>query len=93
MNLAGVPKAILGLVLGAVLPLGIDYQSVFAFDEAVPTTTGSQPSVHSLDQALVDITSEEVGVRNAAAALLIERGDATLIPKLDGIRAEGSRAV
>ena len=37
MTLASVSKAILGLVLGAFLPFGIDCQSVLAIDETVPT--------------------------------------------------------
>ncbi|MBY0248768.1 MAG: hypothetical protein K2Q17_13980, partial [Nitrospiraceae bacterium] len=72
MNLASVSKTILGLVLGVFLPLGIDCQSVLALDEAVPTTAGNRPPVNFLAQALLDIASEEVEVRTAAAAVLIE---------------------
>src|SRR5512147_1144872 len=93
MNLAGISKTILGLVLCVFLPLGFDRQSASAIDEAVPTATESRSSVNSLEQALLDINSEDVAVRNAAAAVLTEHGDASLISKLDDIRAVGSRAV
>jgi len=56
-------------------------------DTAVPTADAM------VAQALVDITSDEVEVRSAAAAVLINHGDVGLIPKLDEIREEGSRAV
>ena len=46
-----------------------------------------------IEQALVDIASDEVEVRKAAAAVLINHGDIGLIPKLDEIREVGSRAV
>ena len=45
-----------------------------------------------IDHALLDITSEDAAVRSAAAAFLIEKGDAGLLPKLDEIRAEADRA-
>jgi urea transport system permease protein len=72
--------------------------SLFAADQAPksppdsPTTVAASP-VSPIEQALIDINSEDVSVRSAAAAVLIEKGDAGLIPKLDDIRAVGSRAV
>ncbi|MBH0190086.1 MAG: hypothetical protein HP493_14910, partial [Nitrospira sp.] len=69
---------------------------LFAADQTPATTSDSTPSVVAaspLDQALLDIANEDGAVRTAAAAVLIEQGDATLIPQLDAIRAEGSRAV
>jgi urea transport system permease protein len=69
---------------------------LFAADQTPATTSDSTPSVVAaspLDQALVDIANEDGAVRTAAAAVLIEQGDARLIPTLDAIRAEGSRAV
>ena len=45
-----------------------------------------------IEQALLDIKSEDAGVRSAAAALLIEKGDASLLSALDAIRAEADRA-
>jgi urea transport system permease protein len=93
MNLASILKAILALILGVFLPLGFDRQSALAVDEAVPAVTGSRSPVNPTEQALIDINSEEASVRDAAADVLIEQGDAALIPRLDAIRAEGSRAV
>ncbi|MDH4250131.1 MAG: urea ABC transporter permease subunit UrtB [Nitrospira sp.] len=45
-----------------------------------------------IGQALLDIKSEDAAVRSAAAALLIEKGDASLLSALDAIRAEADRA-
>jgi urea transport system permease protein len=45
-----------------------------------------------IEQALLDIKSEDAAVRSAAAALLIEKGDASLLSALDAIRAEADRA-
>ena len=47
---------------------------------------------YPIEQALLDITSEDAAVRSTAAALLIAQGDASLLPKLDAIRAEADRA-
>jgi urea transport system permease protein len=56
--------------------------------------TASAPvAVLSIEQALLGIQSDDPAVRQAAATFLIEKGDAGLIPKLDEIRAEGSRIV
>ena len=93
MSLASIPKAILALVLSVFLPLGFDRQSALAVDEAVPATTGIRSSVNPIDQALLDINSDDAAVREAAANVLIRDGDAELIPKLDEIRAVGDRAV
>ncbi len=49
-------------------------------------------AVSPIEQALLDITSEDAAVRSTAAALLIAQGDASLLPKLDAIRAEADRA-
>ncbi|MBH0206338.1 MAG: hypothetical protein HP498_11080, partial [Nitrospira sp.] len=69
---------------------------LFAADQTPASASDSAPplvALSPLEQALLDIASEEGEVRTAAAAVLIEQGDAGLIPKLDAIRAEGSRAV
>lgn len=92
MNLAGIPKPLLALVLCVFLPLGFDRQSAVAVDDAVPTATVNPSPANSIDQALLDIKSEDAAVRSQAVLLLIEQGDARLIPQLDAIRAEGDRA-
>jgi urea transport system permease protein len=67
---------------------------LFAADQAPSPAPASAPvAASSIDQALIDISSEEAGVRTTAANLLIEQGGADLIPRLDAIRAEGSRGV
>lgn len=73
----------------------LSHWSVYAEDTGpVPTAVPSASNAVSLiDQALLDIQSDEADVRNAAAAVLIDKGDASLIPKLDEIREVGSRAV
>ena len=88
MNLAGIQKAILALVLCVFLPLGFDRQSALAVDEAVQVATVSLSPASPIDQALIEIQSDEAAVRTAAAAVLIEQGDAELLPTLDAIRAQ-----
>ncbi|MBK9308147.1 MAG: hypothetical protein IPM58_13960 [Nitrospira sp.] len=41
----------------------------------------------------MDLQSEDAAVRTKAAEVLIEQGDASLLPRLDEIREVGSRAV
>ncbi len=53
----------------------------------------ASPPPLALEQALVDLKSEDEAVRDAAVAVLIERGDVSLLPKLDEIRADADRAV
>ncbi|TKB65137.1 MAG: urea ABC transporter permease subunit UrtB [Nitrospira sp.] len=54
----------------------------------------SSPSVSSsLEQALNQVSSEDESVRNAAIRLLLEQGDATLVPRLEEIRANASRGI
>ena len=75
-----------------VLSLGLALSSGVAAEEPGGMTAGSPPT-SPIEQALVDLQSEEAAVRTQAAALLIEQGDAGLIPRLDEIREGGSRAV
>lgn len=62
---------------------------------AEPPVTPPPPAeaASPLDQALRDITSEDAAVRSQAVTVLIEQGDASLLPKLDAIRADADRAV
>jgi len=53
----------------------------------------SAPALSPIEQALADLSSENAETRSAAVALLIEKGDASLIPKLDEIRATADRLV
>jgi urea transport system permease protein len=53
----------------------------------------SPPVSFSLEQALNQVSSEDESIRNAAIRLLLEQGDATLIPRLEEIRANASRGI
>ncbi len=82
------------LVVGlwAMLPIEVLSPSPLAAEAGPPAASASGAPATPLDQALRDITSEEAAIRSAAAALLIEHGDASLLPQLDAIRAEADRA-
>lgn len=85
----------LAIVLFSIIGLGQGI--IFAADDAQPeepAASDAQPAaVSPIEQALLDIASADAEVRKAAAALLIDKGDASLIPRLDDIRASGDRAV
>lgn len=51
------------------------------------------PLISSIEQAITQVTSEDESIRNAAIRLLIEQGDAGLVPRLEGIRANASRSI
>ena len=92
MSLGRIPKRILVLILCTFLPLGFDLPSALAVEEGIPATSAVPPPANPIEKALIDIKSEDATVRSNAVALLIEKGDASLIPKLDAIRAEADRA-
>ncbi|MGZ8381543.1 MAG: urea ABC transporter permease subunit UrtB [Nitrospira sp.] len=95
MSLIRIPTHALRLILLAFLPIGLNLPSVLAADEvapATPTVASPAQSANPIEQALIDIKSEDAAVRSAAAALLIAQGDASLLPTLDAIRAEADRA-
>lgn len=87
----------LAIALSILLFLLVDSspRSAFAADDEVttPAAAPSAPALSTIEQALADLTSENPETRSAAVALLIEKGDASLIPKLDEIRATADRAV
>ncbi len=91
--LARIPKKVLTFILLAFLPIGFNLQTSVAADEVAPVATTVAPPADPIEQALIDVKSEDAVLRNKAVALLIEKGDANLIPKLDAIRAEADRAV
>ncbi|HMS86328.1 MAG TPA: hypothetical protein PKD12_22025, partial [Nitrospira sp.] len=93
MGLERASKYVLALILLAIFPIGLLSASALAAD-AVPSATAESVSpATSIEQALIDVKSDDVAVRDKAVALLIENGDASLIPKLDEIRAEADRVV
>ena len=93
MSLAGIPRKLLVLVVFLLSAPGLCLQSALAADEVDHTTSTVVSSANPIEQALLDVKSEDAAVRSKAVALLIEKGDASLIPKLDAIRAEADRAV
>jgi urea transport system permease protein len=72
---------------------GFGSQSALAADQPDRSAPTTAASVSPIEQALIEIKSDDAAVRSNAAAVLIETGDASLIPKLDEIRAEADRAV
>jgi urea transport system permease protein len=50
-------------------------------------------SVTPIEQALTQITSEEESIREAAIRVLLEQGDAGLLPRLEAIRANANRSI
>jgi urea transport system permease protein len=93
MSLTGIPHRVIALALCIFLPIGTELPSALATGEAVPAASTPASSSNPIEQALIDVKSEDASVRSQAVALLIEKGDASLIPKLDEIRAEADRAV
>jgi urea transport system permease protein len=79
---------LIGLLL---LPLSQAGQPAWAADApaAGPTSSPASP----LEQALIDLQSDDAAVRTQAVEVLIAQGDARLIPRLDELREGGSRAV
>lgn len=90
-SLSDIPK-VLPVVLCAFLSVGVELPVTLASDE-MPPALETASSANPIEQALIDLNSEDAAVRNKAAEILIEKGDASLIPRLDEIREVGSRAV
>lgn len=93
MNLAGIPRKLPVLIVFLLPAIGFCFQSTSAAGETDHAASSVVSSADSIEQALLDVTSEDAVVRSNAVALLIEKGDASLVPKLDAIRAEADRAV
>ena len=84
-------QAVSGLLL--LIGVGLGLPGAQAADDPVPPASAGVPAATPIEQALRDITSEDATLRSQAAALLIEQGDARLLPTLDAIRAEADRTV
>lgn len=93
MSLAGIPRTLCVLAITLWLLSGFGSQSAWAADQPDRSAPTTASSVSPIEQALIEIKSDDAAVRSNAAAVLIETGDASLIPKLDEIRAEADRAV
>jgi len=93
MGLGHLSKYVLAFVLLALLPIGLLPTSAPAADAVPLADSESVSPTTPIEQALRDIQSDDAALRGQAVALLIEKGDAGLIPKLDEIREVGSRVV
>ena len=93
MSLVGISRMICALIVVLLLAFRLDSQVALAADEPDQTSPAAAPSLSPIEQALVDIKSDDATTRSKAVVFLIEKGDASLIPKLDEIRAEEDRAV
>jgi len=51
------------------------------------------PPTSPIEQALTQVTSEDESVREAAIHVLIEKGDVSLVPRLEEIRANADRSI
>jgi len=51
------------------------------------------PSSSEVERALAGLSSHDQAVQEAAVAMLIERGDASLLPRLEELRANADRSV
>lgn len=79
------PSCLCWLLFGSVLCL---------ISVPVRAAGSTAPSALSpLEQALTQITSEDEAVREAALRTVAERGDSSLIPRLDDIRANADRSI
>ncbi len=93
ISLAGISRNLSVRVLFLLPAIGLGLQATLAAGETDLAASIVVSSADSIEQALLDVTSEDAVVRSKAVALLIEKGDASLVPKLDAIRAEADRAV
>ena len=93
MSLAGIPRTLCVLAITLWLLSGFGSQSAWAADQPDRSAPTTASSVSPIEQALIEIKSDDAAVRSKAAAFLIEQGDARLLPTLDAIRAEADRAV
>ena len=86
-------KYVLALVVFVSPSIGFDLQSALAAGDVLAPASVAVAPATPIEQALLELKSEDAAVRSKAVALLIEKGDASLIPKLDEIRADADRAV
>ena len=75
-----------------IVPLGV--VALWGIDGAMAaegSKTGPPPS--ALERALADLSSQDQAIQEAAVAMLIERGDASLLPRLEELRTNADRSV
>jgi len=93
MRWTGIPHTLRVLGCSFVLLCGLGVQSAWAAGESGNPGSGSPQPASPIESALLDLQSDDAEVRTKAAEVLIQQGDASLLPRLDDIREEGSRAV
>jgi urea transport system permease protein len=91
--MAGIARRGVGVVVLLLGLGGLLVPAAWAADEAEVQAGTSAPAADPLAHALVELQSEDAEVRRKAAELLIQQGDASLIPRLDEIREVSDRAV
>jgi urea transport system permease protein len=84
------------IALGRIL-VALSFMGLFLFSGQTLSIAAegsvAAPPTSSIEQALTQLTSEDEPVRDAAIRLLIEQGDAGLVPRLEEIRASASRGI
>ena len=83
----------LGRTVAALGVVGLFLFSGPTWTIAADGPVASPPASPSIEQALTQVTSEDESVREAAIRLLIEQGDASLVPRLEEIRATADRSI
>lgn len=73
-------------VVGLILFSGPSW--MLAAEESVAAS-----QVSPVEQALIQITSEDESLRDAAIRVLIDQGDVSLVPRLEAIRANADRSI
>lgn len=81
-----VRQSSVALVLGICVLIGIHGERAMAVEGA--TVPSPPPAV---EQALVDLSSDDEAVWEAAIRTIIEQGDESLLPRLEAIRADADR--
>lgn len=93
MGLDRFSQYVLTLVLSAILPISLFSTSTLAADAMSSAASETDSLAGPIEQAFIDIKSDDAALRTQAAAVLIEKGNASLISRLDEIRAEADRSV
>jgi urea transport system permease protein len=91
--MAGIARRGVGVVVLLLGLGGLLVPAAGAADESGTPGSGSLQPTSPIEHALVELQSEDAEVRSQAVEVLIQQGDASLIPRLDEIREEASRAV
>ena len=91
MRVIHIPTSVCALAFVACLVIGGSLPSSLAAEDGAAPASGVVSPSNPIEQALTDIKSEEAAVRSVVA-VLIEQGNASLIPNLDAIRAEANHA-